>query len=250
MLAEERRREILSLVEQKRSVTVEELTKLLCASESTVRRDLSVLSRQGRLNKVHGGATAIDRQYILADQSVSEKSQENADEKRMIARYAAGLIAKNDFVYIDAGTTTDRLIDCIEEVHASFMTNSIKHAEKLALKGCRVVVPEGELKIISEAIVGPQTAASLRKYHFTKGFFGTNGVTDDTGFTTPEIDEAMVKRAAMEQCATAFVICDSSKFEQVSPVTFAAFEDAYIITDRVKDPKYTKYQHITEVSKL
>ena len=102
--------------------------------------------------------------------------------------------------------------------------------------------------MISEAIVGPQTAESLKKYHFTIGFFGTNGVTDDTGFTTPEIGEATVKRAALKQCAVRYVLCDSSKFEQISPVTFAGFQDAFIITDRIKDPKYRKYQHITEVA--
>jgi DeoR family fructose operon transcriptional repressor len=249
MLAEERRREILSLVEQNKSVTVEELTKTLNASESTVRRDLSQLARMGRLKKVHGGATAIDRQYIREDQAVAEKRAKYADEKKAIAAYAAGLIDDGDFVYIDAGTTTDRLIDCLKETRAVFMTNAITHANKLALKGCRVMLPEGELKIISEAVVGPQTVESLKKYHFTKGFFGTNGVTDDTGFTTPEIEEAMVKRTAMSQCAKSYVLCDSGKFEQVSPVTFAEFEDAFIITDRVKDPKYRKYQHITEVAK-
>jgi DeoR family fructose operon transcriptional repressor len=249
MLAEERRREILSLVEQNKSVTVEELTRLLDASESTVRRDLSQLSEMGRLKKVHGGATVIDRPYIREDQAIAEKSAKYASEKMAIASYAAGLIGEGDFVYIDAGTTTDRLVDCLGDTNALFMTNSIAHANKLALKGYRVMLPEGELKIISEAVVGPQTVESLKKYHFTKGFFGTNGVTDDTGFTTPEIEEAMVKHTAMGQCAESYVLCDSGKFEQVSPVTFADFEDAFIITDYVKNPKYRKYHHITEVAK-
>ena len=248
MFAEERQREILSLVIENKSMTVEELTKRLNASESTIRRDLAQLDRMGRLNKVHGGATVIDRGYVLEDQAVAEKSAKNPDEKKRIAVYAAGLIGEKDFVYIDAGTTTDRLIDCRSETRAVFMTNSIAHARKLALKGCHVILPEGELKVISEAIVGPQTAESLKKYHFTIGFFGTNGVTDDTGFTTPEIGEATVKRAALKQCAVRYVLCDSSKFEQISPVTFAGFQDAFIITDRIKDPKYRKYQHITEVA--
>lgn len=249
MLAEERRREILALVEENKSVTVEELTRILGASESTVRRDLSQLARLGRLNKVHGGATAIDKQYIMADQSMAEKGALNADEKIRIAAYAAGLIEPDDFVYIDAGTTTDHLIDYIKEARAVYMTNSVMHAKKLAQKGCRVIMPEGELKIISEALVGSVTVVSLKKYHFTKGFFGTNGVTEETGFTTPEIDEALVKHTAMEQCVTPYVLCDSSKFEQISPVTFAGFEDARIITDHLKNSKYRKYRHITEVIK-
>lgn len=249
MLVEERRREILSLVEERKTVTVEELTRILNASESTVRRDLSQLARMGRINKVHGGATILDRRYIMSDQSMSEKSAIHSREKQEIARYAAKLIEPDDFIYIDAGSTTDRLIDCIEEDRATYMTNSIAHARKLAAKGCRVLLPEGEMKFISEALVGPQTVLSLRRYHFTKGFFGTNGVTDETGFTTPEVDEAMIKHSAMEQSHTRYVLCDSSKFSLISPVTFAEFESAKIITDRITDPDYKKYQNITEVSR-
>ena len=48
--------------------------------------------------------------------------------------------------------------------------------------------------------VGSEAMQTLRKYHFTKGFFGTNGVTKKAGFTTPDANEAMVKKTAREQC--------------------------------------------------
>ena len=57
MLAEERFAMILDLLAQKRSATVLELCDALDASESTIRRDLTQLDRQGLLKKVHGGAT-------------------------------------------------------------------------------------------------------------------------------------------------------------------------------------------------
>ena len=36
-------------------------------------------------------------------------------------------------------------------------------------------------------------------YHFSKGFFGTNGVSKKAGFTTPDDSEALVKKTALEQ---------------------------------------------------
>ena len=63
MLTEERYATILRILEEKKAVTVLELTKALGASESTVRRDLSALHKSGRLYKVYGGATAIDNSY-------------------------------------------------------------------------------------------------------------------------------------------------------------------------------------------
>lgn len=249
MLAEERWGAILDIVEKQKSVTVDELTKICHTSESTVRRDLTTLAKMGRLNKVYGGATALDRQYISADQNILERSALHAEEKMSIAKYAATLITKDDFVYIDAGSTTDRLVDCIEETGASYMTNSLSHARKLAAKGCSVILPEGQLKYISDAIVGAQAVLSLEKYNFTLGFWGTNGVTVETGFTTPQMDEAMIKHVSMEHTKRRYVLCDSSKFSQISTITFSSFENAAVITDKIQDSDYLKYQNITEVAK-
>lgn len=58
MLAEERFSEILKLVNEHKTITVQELTELLDMSESTIRRDLTTLHKKGKLIKVHGGATA------------------------------------------------------------------------------------------------------------------------------------------------------------------------------------------------
>ena len=63
MLTEERYAAILNLVEEKKAVSVLELTELLNNSESTVRRDLNALHQMGKLNKVHGGATSINGVY-------------------------------------------------------------------------------------------------------------------------------------------------------------------------------------------
>lgn len=57
MLTQERFNTILNLLEEKGAVTVQELSEVLGTSESTVRRDLNTLNEQGKLEKVHGGAT-------------------------------------------------------------------------------------------------------------------------------------------------------------------------------------------------
>ena len=93
----------------------------------------------------------------------------------------------------------------------------------------------GELKSSTEAVVGSEAMETIRKYHFTKGFFGTNGVTKKTGLTTPDASEAMVKKIAMEQCQEKYVLCDESKFGEVSSVTFAPFAGAKIVTDQMPE---------------
>ena len=128
MLTEERFNAILSLLEGKKAVTVQELSSLLNISESTVRRDLNALSEQGRLNKVHGGATFKnnDNGVISTEEDIRTKSTHYMAEKELIAKYASTLIRNDDFVFIDAGTTTEKLINFIPSTSkATFVTSGM-----------------------------------------------------------------------------------------------------------------------------
>ena len=248
MLLEKRLEEILKLVEENGSITVQELTERLHASESTIRRDLNLLNEGGKLNKVHGGATAVNANYVK-DVEVGYRKNLNLKEKIEIARYAASLIKPDDFVFMDAGTTTECVIDFITEKKAKFVTNAISHAKRLVEAGCEAYILGGKFKLTTEAIVGMETAVELEKYNFTIGFIGTNGISRKNGFSTPDIDEAVVKRRAVMQCRRPYVLADSTKFDQISYVTFARLEDAKLITTQVKYDSFRGLEHIIEVGK-
>ena len=143
MLTEKRYEVILNLLNEKNSVTVTEIKELLGISESTIRRDLAALDKAGKLIKVFGGAVAADGGFTTAEPSVAQKAEINKDEKTAIARYAASLIERDDFVYLDAGTTTGQMIDFIKEKSATFVTNAVSHAQQLAAQGYRVYLIGG-----------------------------------------------------------------------------------------------------------
>ena len=190
---------ILEVLEKKRSITVNELTELLNISESTARRDITALDKAGRLVKVFGGAIALEDSVLSSEPTVAQKTEVQIEEKKRIAKYAASLIEPKDFVYLDAGTTTGYMIEYLEERSATFVTNAVAHAQRLAAEGVRVFMIGGELKSSTEAIIGSEAVMALKNYHFTKGFFGTNGISKVHGFTTPDINEALVKKTAMNQ---------------------------------------------------
>ncbi len=96
-------------------------------------------------------------------------------------------------------------------------------------------------------MIGSQAVEDLKKYNFTKGFFGTNGVDKKHGFTTPDPAEAMIKKAAMERCRTCYILADSSKIGQIAPVTFAKFDQAKLITTELTDKDLKKEKNIVEV---
>ncbi len=232
MLTKQRQELILELLREKGSITVAEARDVLQTSESTVRRDITALDKEGKLVKVFGGAVAAEQTMSVQEYTVSQKEELNQEEKRKIAKYAASFITPGDFVYIDAGTTTAYMLDYIDFPDVTFVTNAAAHARRLAGQGMKVILIGGELKASTEAVIGSQAIQMLKDYHFTKGFFGVNGVTKKTGCTTPDINEALVKRTAMEQCRTRYVLCDHSKFGNITPVTFAEFDRAVFLTDR------------------
>lgn len=250
MLTEERHEKIMRLVNTSGAVSVQDLVSFLNISESTVRRDLLTLDREGRLRRVHGGATTLrdDSSYEADMENLQDKYSIHMSDKRRIAQYAASLIKKDDFVYLDAGSTTEQMADFLAGSEATFVTNSIPLAQKLGRSGSHVYILPGRVKGDTEAIVGSDMRDMIGRYHFTKGFFGANGIAPHSGCTTPDDEEAVCKRAAVGQCLDRFVLADSSKFGLSSHITFADLSMVTLITAKDEEHvDYRPYQQITEV---
>lgn len=247
MLTEERFHIILKTLQNEGHVTVAELTQLLETSESTIRRDLNTLHEQGKLNKVHGGATALTEISFSYEEAVSQKILSHPDEKQAIAKYAASLIEDNDFIFLDAGTTTELMIEYLSKAKATFITNGISHARKLAQRGFKVLILPGQIKPSTEAIVGAETLKHLKRYHFTKCFLGTNGITINEGLTTPDMEEALIKEEVLSRTQMKYIVADCSKFSRYSSITFSPLEKVTIITNPLLDKTYKDYTLIKEV---
>jgi len=237
MLNQERYQAILNMINDKNAVSVTELAELLGASESTIRRDLTELDKKGLLKKVFGGATSLARHRGIFEDSVTAREAMMAEEKTEIGKYAATLINDNDLVYIDAGTTTARMIDFIGNQQATYVTNGIFHARKLLQKGLNAYIICGNVRGITEAVVGGEALTGIRSFNFSKAFMGTNGIDGQAGFTTPDIEEAVVKEAAVNNSLHAYILADHTKFNKVFSVTFAPVSKCPIITDRLPDIK-------------
>ncbi len=249
MLTQERYQSILSIINDKNAVTVAELAQLLDTSESTIRRDLTALDELGKINKVFGGATSITQSGGMYEDNVHTRENLMYDEKTEIAKYCAGLINNTDFVYIDAGTTTSRLIDFIDNDKATYVTNGISHARKLIQKGLSTYMLGGKIKPLTEAVVGAESILSMKGLNFSKAFMGTNGIDLSAGYTTPDLEEARIKEAAINTSYMAFILADRTKFRRVFSVSFAQLKQCCIITDHIPDNRFANETVIKEVMK-
>lgn len=244
MLAEVRMEAILAELEKGQAVSVAQLCQVTGASEATIRRDLNELARRGKLNKVHGGALPIREEFRGEEPNMDVKRQLHTPEKMRIARYAAGLIANDDVVYLDAGSTVMHMVEYIQAPGATFVTNSVECAQRLPQRGLRAYVLGGVIKPGTLAIIGCETVESLKKYNFTKTFLGTNGIAVGPGFTTPDPEEAMVKSTAAAQARETWVLADSSKFGTITAASVLPLSEAGIITDQLEDRMYLEHTDI------
>ena len=247
MLLRKRHQEILKLLDNRKSVTLHELMEEFSTSESTIRRDLTALHKEGKLVKVFGGAVLAGDSFYTTDEKVSNREEVNQTEKIKIARYAASMIKKDDFVYLDAGTTTGYMIDYIQERTATYVTNGVSHARRLSAMGFKTMIIGGELKESTEAVVGGEALNCLDKYNFTIGFFGANGINKKNGYTTPDVSEALVKQKAMEKSQKKYMLCDTAKFGNVCSVTFGEFSSATILTNYIPQNIFENCSNIISI---
>ena len=248
MLTKQRHEEMVNIIRERGSVTTNEMAKILGISESTARRDINFLADTGKVIKVYGGAMFDPQDVDTKEDSFEQRMDINATEKGKAAEKALELITPDDFIYIDAGTTTEFLIDYIDiSVSAVFVTNGIVHAKKLISKGFKTYMAGGLIRAKTEAVVGSEAVESIKKFNFTKSFIGANGIHLFHGFTTVDTDEAMLKKEAVNHSYVSYVLADHTKFGKVTAVTFAPLEKACIVTDGIVKDKYKELTLIKEV---
>lgn len=249
MLTEERRRLILEELTRVEIVKSTQLMKLLNASESTIRRDLQEMESEGLLLRIHGGAKR--KTQLEFEQDMREKSSKNIQEKHLIASFASHLVNQNDVIYLDAGTTTLEMIPYLIEKNISVVTNSVLHASILADYLIPTIILGGSIKLTTKATLGSLSIQQLSQYSFNKAFVGANGVHKKYGFTTPDVEEATLKHLALERAEEKFILCDHTKFNQVTFSKIIDLSEATIITDSCpsETADYHKLTTIKEVAK-
>lgn len=245
MLTPERHRMILQLLKEKNIVKIQEIVEMTDTSESTIRRDLSQLEEEKHLKRIHGGAQRL--QGKLQEPSMVEKSSKNLQEKRKIAKYAAGLVEKGDCIYLDAGSTVVEMIEFLTETDIVVVTNGLSHLIPLLNKGISTYLIGGLAKPKTNAIIGRGALASLDLYRFDKCFLGVNGIHPQFGFTTPDQEEAMVKEKAISLSREAYVLADESKFSEIAFAKIADLSKASIITNEVDQETQTLYENRTKL---
>ncbi|HLT84388.1 MAG TPA: DeoR/GlpR family DNA-binding transcription regulator [Phototrophicaceae bacterium] len=234
MYAEERQQAIARLVVDRGRVAVTELAEEFAVTTETVRRDLSALERMRLLRRVHGGA--VPAATLTATESrLDERDGTHAREKERIAAAAARFLPDDGgTLAVDAGSTTARLVGLVPpERRLTAFTHGVPIAAKLApLPGVDLHLLPGRVRPTTQAAVGSLTTQVLERVRVDVAFLGTNGVTEEHGFSTPDSEEAAVKRALVRAARRVVVLADATKIGRDTTVSFADLADVdVLVTD-------------------
>jgi len=212
MLSEERRREIIELLQTEGRVLVRDLSRRFRTSLITIRKDLEFLHHQGQLERTHGGALPM-RNGTQSDRTLQEKERLHRQEKLRIATAAARMIRSGQVVILDSGTTTTAIARACRHFRSlTVITNATNIAQELAGTSVEVILTGGTLRKNSFSLVGPLAEESLRRLSADMLFLAVDGFDIRYGLTTPNLLEARVNRAMAEASRRIIVVCDSSKF--------------------------------------
>jgi DeoR/GlpR family transcriptional regulator of sugar metabolism len=230
---QERRALILQLIESQGEVSVSDLSRRADVSEMTIRRDLEVLEGRGLLVRLHGRAIApVSRSYEPPfDLRVGSASS----AKQQIGALAAGLITEGETVILDVGTTTLEVARALSgRRNITVLTPSLPIANVLAEDpGIRVMVTGGVLRPGERSLVGDLAVASFREFRFDTVVLGVGGIDLAAGLTEYNLDDARVKRAALEIARRIVVVADATKLGRVAFARICPVEQVDIlVTDR------------------
>ncbi|MCV7225765.1 DeoR/GlpR family DNA-binding transcription regulator [Mycolicibacterium komossense] len=234
MYPEERQQAIAALVMSRGRASVTELAETYAVTTETVRRDLAVLDRAGVLRRVHGGAVPVRALHIV-ESDVTERESTRTDYKDAIARAAAEFFPiSGGSVLFDAGTTTARVAALLPtDRELTVVTNSVPIAARISgMSTVNLQLLGGRVRGLTQASVGEQALRVLDTLRVDIAFIGANGITVEHGLSTPDGEEAAVKRAMVRSAHYVVVVADSSKVGREEFVSFAPIDrvDA-LVTD-------------------
>lgn len=227
MFAEERRNEILNLIESGKPVKVGDLSQRFGVSESTIRRDLQELENGGVIQRTHGGAISVQSSFEL---SYQEKEVRNFEEKQKIARAAAELVKDGESVFLDSGTTTLQIALALRGKSITIATNSMDVAQVFSDdSSVEVIVLGGSLRKSIRSLVGYLTNEMLGRLHFDKVFLAANAVDPELGVTTPNLIEAETKSHMVRAGKEVILVMDHSKIWEKSMCKICSLDEINLL---------------------
>ncbi len=238
MLARQRQRVILSMLETQPSLRTIELARHFDVTDETIRRDLEFLDAENKLIRTHGGALRIEK--CAVDMPLQKRLKENRAAKQEIAKKAVTLIKEGETIFLDASSTVLTLAEILPDMEITVITNAHDCVVPLMNQSkINLIATGGKLDRFSHSYGGMMAWTMLRKFSIDKAFFSCNGIDIERGASEVAESHAEFKENVLPLCSERILLCDSTKFGIRSTRFFADMTIIdRVITDSNADPLF------------
>ena len=232
MYQEQRLEEIIKLLEERGSLSAREMVDYFQVSKDTIRRDFSILAKEKRAQRTHGGLLPIQKQRILGYKGRAEQSSK---EKEKIAHLATQLISDSQLIFYDVSTTVLELAK-ITDKKVTIFSHSLDNALVL-----------GENENVDFHIIGGrfhkknrfyyslEEAESLNRIKFDLAFFGAASLSDGQ-VSFEDQEDVLMKKRAFKTSKIIVLLAETTKINKHSHYILSELTDFdYWITDKEPD---------------
>lgn len=235
MVPARRRQEMLRAV-RSGTARVPELADAFGVSEMTVRRDLRALAREGKLERVYGGAVSAGE-----DRPFAEIAVERFEAKNRIGAAAAGLVQDNQTVLLDVGTTALQVARHLRGRSLTVITTNLAAYEELLPEPeITLILPGGTVRRDYRSLVGVIAEDSLRQLSADVAFLGTSGVDAELSVWDTTMVEVPIKRTMMAAADRVVLLADRQKFSMGGVVRVCGAADIDQIVTEADIPATTR----------
>ena len=215
MLAQERHQAIVTLLRERGAVTTAELMERFRVSVETVRRDLLILEREHRLQRVHGGAVTVEGMRPFRE--LEYRLKDNDAAKLELSRTAAALVKNGDVIGVDAGSTAYYFAQALKEelTDLTVVTHCLDVFQQLAgYKNFQLILCGGQFMQTENTFYGQFTLDMLNNLHMQKVFIFPSAVSLQHGICDHQSEMYAIQRKLLDCGDEVYILADSSKFER------------------------------------
>lgn len=231
-----RKNKILNMLNDRGSLTVNEIAETFNISLPTVRRMCINLEKEHLVSRSHGRISLVTDAQV--QYSFSMSSQEYVDEKKRIAEYCSRLIQNNQTIFLESGTT---VYQCALSIAARIqegvlndvivMTNSLLNLNVLQ-PFCTVILIGGIFRPERQDFAGYFCERMIRNLSFDHCFVGSDAISLSDGIMAFDSDTCRLDELLISRSAKTYVVSTFDKFSRHSLISYASVKDvSAIITD-------------------
>lgn len=227
------------MIEHDGVASVKQLAKELYASESSIRRDLASMSKQGLVKRNYGGARLTSEG--AKNQVFSSRKGQNVVPKRAMAQKAISLIKENDILFLDQSSSSYYVAEALmtspncPSGTLTVVTNNLMIQNLLSNSDIKVISSGGTLSFKTRhCLLANDGCCAFQNIYANIAFFSTHALSQDGVISdNTDWDEVAIRNAMIRNAAKKVYLCDSLKFGKRSAYTQCTLRDVDVLISDV-----------------